>query len=115
MVAPMLSHVTRAVAMVRFVSSFIDLTGERKFNPDLLGRGLCRKWPREAKGLDSGRFLFCNYQGFKLDLSSNAESMEEVESLVSRQACRKLCSASPMLLADGVASITTLHPHCIDG
>ena len=83
----MLVHVTRFDAMVRFGSSSIDLTGEGKFNPDLRGRVLCRKWPREAKSLDSGRFLFCGSQGLKLDLSSNAESMEEVKSLASRQAC----------------------------
>jgi hypothetical protein len=49
-VAPMLASVTLFVVIVRFGSSFIDLAGEGKFNPNLLGRGLCCKSPGEAKG-----------------------------------------------------------------
>jgi hypothetical protein len=45
----MLVRVARDVFMVRFGSSFIDLAGEGKFNPDLLGRDMCRKLPREAR------------------------------------------------------------------
>lgn len=45
----MLAIVTRFCAMVRFGSSFIDLTGEERVNPDLRGRGLCCKWPGEAR------------------------------------------------------------------
>ena len=103
------------LAMVRFGSSFIDLTGEGKFNPDLLGRGLCCKWPREARSLDSGRFFLCSNQGFKLYLSSNAESLEKLIRLASSQTCRKLCSSMAMLLTDCITRIATLHPYCIDG
>ena len=114
-VALMLSQVTRFGVMVRLGSSFIDLTGEERVNPDLLGRGLCRKSGREARSLDSGRFLFCSSKGFELYLSSNAESLEKLIRLISRQACRKLCSSSPMLLADSVSCVATFNPDSVDG
>ena len=111
----MLSQVVRFGVMVRFGVVCVQLTGTLR--PVLNSAGLLRevKWGGEAKRLNSGRFLFCSNQSFELDLGSNTESLEKLISLISRQACRKLCSSSPMLLTDGVASIATLEPDSVDG
>ena len=45
----MLASVTRLGVMVRVRSGLVDVTGEERVNPDLLGRVLCGKSPREAK------------------------------------------------------------------